>query len=250
MQFVLDWIQKNPALFGILWSAFTAGVSLVARYIGHIPVISAIAQAFVSVGIDLPKLLAALKALLTGQPAAPPPSPPAPPSAELPPDAPTPPETPAAKKTLLPPSLKRVFGVGTIVLACAGCGLFRAAEPVITDVNMIANDAQEALQLVNIAAEAYFNAHPDLANVKAKYDQIYARVHVALDFAIRALTGVQDIDQAKLDSAFADFKTAYSDLADFLKSFGITVPTGKYLATPGANPVAPVPLAFTARGHR
>lgn len=258
MDSIVAWVQAHPQIIAYTFSALVTWVfkprspaeatGMPVRRVALIHLVAAFT-------CDTPKATKAFTALVTGHwpadpPAPPPPSPPPPATkSDFPPDDPTPHETPQAKR-LVTPVAKRVALLAALVASLSGCGLLAPAEPILTDINAIANDAQEVLNLVNTAAEAYFAGHPDLSTARSTYEAIYSRVHLALDGAIRALTGVQDLDQSKLDVAFADFKAAYNDLSQFLASFGITLPTGKYLAAPGAKPVAPVPMAFTAQAHK
>jgi hypothetical protein len=123
-------------------------------------------------------------------------------------------------------------------------------EPVLTDVVAIVTDAQEVLSIIDIAAQAFFTVHPELADKKKVYVDVMARTHAALDAAIRICQGATSLDQNQIDAAFTSFRAAYADLSALIQSFGISAPNGKLAAGPAAGFQVPAPLALTYHGKK
>lgn len=125
------------------------------------------------------------------------------------------------------------FGSGS------GCAAVMSNLPAViaavTDGNLVV-DTIEAF------ANAYFITHPNPEKQKEVSIAI-ARTKAALDAALRMVHGIEKINQAKVDEAFADFRVFYTDLVSLTAAIGVKTGGTKLLASPGGLTV-PEPLAL------
>lgn len=91
--------------------------------------------------------------------------------------------------------------------------------------------------------DAFFVAHPD-AVLQKKVDVAAAKAKSALNLAIRLASGAGDLDQAKVDEAFAEFRSAYIELIALVGPMGVTSGGNRAAATPGGGLKVPEPLAL------
>lgn len=73
-------------------------------------------------------------------------------------------------------------------------------------------DAITVLNQIEAWANVYFAAHPDKDKQKA-VAQAIGKARSALNAANRTCRGTQELNQAQVDAAFADFKVAYQELS-------------------------------------
>ena len=238
-----DWmIYIATAVVTVIFKPRTA-----AEYDSMTPRLAGLVGMLSAFGCDVPKFQKSLRVFITGR--RPPPDPPAPTPPAAPPAAgsepPTKPDTPMALRT----RGWRFAAIFAASLACAsitGCGLLHAAVPVISEIVAIVSDAQEILAIIDAAAQLFFAQHPELVEARARYTSIMSKAHVSLDAAIRTMRGATELEQNKVDEAFANFRVAYGDLLALVESLGLTH-GGKFAAGPRAGEAIPQPIAITYR---
>ena len=124
------------------------------------------------------------------------------------------------------------------VLAAPGCATVAAYLPTVI---AAVQDGALVVDTIERFADRYFAAKPN-PELQKKADQAIARTRSALDAALRTASGAQDLNDAKVDEAFAEFRRAYTDMVALLGPLGLS--TGEGLrASPGGLTV-PTPLAM------
>lgn len=115
-------------------------------------------------------------------------------------------------------------------LSCASAAKF---APLLADLLVMVQDAQEILASLEHTSRAHFAAHPSVYN-QLKCEEAFARAHKALDEGLRysSVAG-----QAK---GFSEFEHAYSELLATLHSAGV-IPEE---ATLGLAPEVPRPMVL------
>lgn len=120
-----------------------------------------------------------------------------------------------------------------------GCATIESKLPAIISA---VTDGVLILDSIDAFAKTFFSLHPD-ATKQQTVNVAIARAKGTLDAALRIVSGVEKIDQAKIDEAFADFKVAYTDLLAVVSSIGVKTAGDRFLASPGGITV-PEPLAL------
>ncbi len=106
-----------------------------------------------------------------------------------------------------------------------------------------AQDAQLVVGAVESFSHAYFQVSPN-PDLEKKVDTAIARARAAIDSAIRTADGAGALQNADLDTAFDEFRVAYSDLINLVKPLGIETGSG-LKASPHGGLVVPEPLALS-----
>jgi len=111
-----------------------------------------------------------------------------------------------------------------------------------------AQDAQIALEIVESTERAVFAVSPNPA-LQAKVETGIADARTALDAGLKLCLGGENLSQAQIDQAFANFKTAYTDIMALLGPMGVkrAPPAGKSGAHPGGDYVIADPLLLASR---
>lgn len=111
-------------------------------------------------------------------------------------------------------------------------------------------DGSLLLDAIHGFVDQAFVAKPDAATQK-KLNLAIARARTALDLALRIATGTKDLDQAKVDAAFAEFRSAYSDVISLARALGVEVGdvprAERFAAAGGDRLLVPSPLALTLK---
>jgi hypothetical protein len=141
----------------------------------------------------------------------------------------------------------RVFAaLGALVLlpvAATSCAAVVSALPTVI---AYAQDAAFILDQVAKFVDAYLAVHPDAA-LQKRVSVAEARARSALDLALRTATGAQDLDQAKIDAAFSDFRLAWQDYLVLVGPMGVTAGAPRLAAAPSGGLLVPDPLAAVRR---
>lgn len=126
----------------------------------------------------------------------------------------------------------------------ASCAAVLSALPKVV---AAVTDAAQILDAIENFSDRFFLAAPDEANerkVRASID----RARLALNAALRATQGAENLSQDALAAAFADFRAAYKDLLALTEPMGVkqAAPGAEQLmaATPGGLTV-PEPMALS-----
>lgn len=133
--------------------------------------------------------------------------------------------------------------VVSVLLLClalplvSGCGLLHAAVPVLADVAVVAQDASNALDVL----DSWFTLHRDMLTPaqQATWQTAMAKARGGVDGALRSAHGAQELDAHQEAAAFADFQAAYRDLEGLM--------AGAKSAHPMAMPRLAEPLAMGLR---
>ena len=83
-----------------------------------------------------------------------------------------------------------------------------------------AQDAEIALTIVETAEKTAFAVKPD-PTLQAKVEIGIADARSALDAGLKICMAGTDLSQAQIDQAFANFKTAYTDILSLLGPLGV-----------------------------
>lgn len=143
--------------------------------------------------------------------------------------------------------MKRLALVFVAVLALAGSSPGCAAVvSYLPTAIAYAQDGAMILDTIQRFVDAFFVNHPNPDRQK-QVNQAAARAHAALDLALRAATGAQDLNQAKVDAAFEEFRQAYVDLLALVGPMGVSSGGARLAAAPGGGLVVPEPLALVRR---
>jgi len=140
--------------------------------------------------------------------------------------------------------MKRFLVLLLALASLTGCTALANALPAIqsalTDTSLVLSGIDEVFS-------AYQATHPVTPEVRAEYSRLLTTANVYLVNGERAVSDLKQIDQGQYDAAFADFKTAFLALTDFLKAQGVT-PAGVGLVGAGAAGDAfPVPRVIGLR---
>lgn len=128
-------------------------------------------------------------------------------------------------------------------VAATSCAAVISALPTVI---AYAQDAAFILDQVAKFVDAYFVVHPNAA-LQKQASVAEARARSALDLALRTATGAQDLDQAKADAAFADFRLAWQDYIVLVGPMGVKAGAPRLAATPAGGLLVPDPLAAVRR---
>lgn len=137
--------------------------------------------------------------------------------------------------------LPAAFLFAAFLLTAAGAPSCATVAAYLPTVIAAVQDGALVLDTIERFVDRYFESRPN-ADLQRKADIAIARTRSALDAALRAASGAKDLNEAKVDEAFAEFRRAYTDLVALLGPLGLS--TGEGLrATPGGLTV-PTPLAM------
>lgn len=137
---------------------------------------------------------------------------------------------------------------GTLVLMtlASGCAALGALLP---DVITYVTDGTAIIDTIASFLNTFFLAHPDPV-AQAEVGRAIVKVRAALTTLLRTAQGAKALDDANVDAAFADFKSAYLELMVLARPFGVQpVGTGRTRATANTLEV-PEPLAFHPKRSR
>lgn len=132
-----------------------------------------------------------------------------------------------------------------LVCVCAmGCA---SVLPIVTEVIRDVSDATLILDAIATAEKIWFVSHP-ADELQAKIDQALTDARLALATALRATRGAKEMNEQEFDTAFSDFRAAYSGLQALLREAGIVRASGRIsVARGGSELVLPEPLALARR---
>lgn len=155
----------------------------------------------------------------------------------------------------------KAAALAAILLCCVACtpAQVRAVNTALSDVAVGLADANTVLDDIESISGLFFAAKPDPA-AQARVEAAIQKARVALTVAARTAQGAKQLDQAHVESAFQDFRAAYSDLGLLLGKEGIAAmgPDGAVQRLPtkfGARQAGseqtkiPAPLALSLRIH-
>lgn len=130
----------------------------------------------------------------------------------------------------------------------AGCAHLQPVVDNLPKAIAYAQDAEIALTIVETAEKTAFAVHPD-PELQAKIETGIADARTALDAGLKICMGGENLSQAQIDQAFANFKTAYTDVMALLGPLGVKrVPTrGKSGARPGGGYFVVDPLIVASK---
>lgn len=128
-------------------------------------------------------------------------------------------------------ALALVFSVGS-------CAAVVSALPKIVS---IVSDASLIVDAIQSFTAAEFKSHPN-ADLEKKVDQAIAKARLALAAANRIASGSENLSQAQINEAFAEFRSAYQDLTSLVGPLGVSTGSG-LKAAPGTL-IVPEPLAL------
>jgi len=124
-----------------------------------------------------------------------------------------------------------------------GCATVAANLPAVL---AAINDGTLVLETIADFVKNYFALNPN-KDLEAKIDAAITKARMALDTALRIANGAQNIDQAKIDEAFSDFKAAYADLIALIGPLGMKVQGTMLTASSTGGLIVPEPLALTLK---
>lgn len=136
--------------------------------------------------------------------------------------------------------------LAALALACSlstapGCATI---APFLPKVIAAVTDGALVIDTIDRFVDRYFESRPN-AELQKKVDVAVARTRSALDAALRIASGAQDLNQAKVDEAFKEFRLAYQDLLALVGPLGVMAGGGgKLQARPGGL-LVPEPMAMT-----
>lgn len=134
-----------------------------------------------------------------------------------------------------------VLALLSAAMANPGCATVAAYLPIAI---AYAQDGALILDQIDRFVHGFFAVKPDV-DLQKKVDVALARARSALDLALRAANGTQDLDQAKIDAAFAEFRAAYIDLLALAGPLGVHSGPGNHMgAAPGGGLLVPEPMAL------
>jgi hypothetical protein len=107
-------------------------------------------------------------------------------------------------------------------------------------------DGMMVVDAIEAFVRRFFAASPN-PDLQRKVDVAVSKTRSALSAALRISDGAQKLDQAQVDAAFADFKTAYLELVALVAPLGVQQQGDTLRATPGGGLVVPEPLALRLR---
>jgi hypothetical protein len=131
--------------------------------------------------------------------------------------------------------------LGLLTAPC-GCASFISKLPVVV---AAVTDGMLVLDSIEAFSNVYFAGHPDTAK-QAQISSLIAKTRTALDAALRIVNGATSLNQAKVDEAFVEFRTAYTELIAVVESIGVKAYGTTLKASPGVL-IVPEPLALSLK---
>jgi hypothetical protein len=124
----------------------------------------------------------------------------------------------------------------------SGCAAFISKLPVVM---AAVTDGMLVVDSIEAFANVYFAGHPDPTK-QAQLAGLIAKTRTALDAALRIVNASKDLNQAKVDEAFAEMRAAYTELIALAESIGVKSSGATFKAAPGVL-IVPEPLALTLK---
>jgi hypothetical protein len=124
----------------------------------------------------------------------------------------------------------RLLRTIAVLLSLSGCAALSAAMPILADIVAAVTDAMQIVDTIERFVDAYFLAHPDEVK-ELQVKRAIAKTRSSLNLALRSSRGAQELNQQKVDEAFAEFKGAYRELLLLVGPLGVR-PSGALAATP------------------
>jgi hypothetical protein len=134
-----------------------------------------------------------------------------------------------------PSSLGTMVLCALLAVGTAGCGAIIGA---LVNVASYIQEASMVIDQIQAFVDAYFAKRPDPAKQETINDAI-AKSRAALGVALKTSRGAEQLDQAQIDAAFAEFAGAYRELLTLVGPLGVRV-GGSFAVSPdGALTVPP-----------
>lgn len=141
--------------------------------------------------------------------------------------------------------MKRVLVAIFVTFLTVGNVGCATVVPALPTVIAAVTDAVMILDGIQNFVDKYFAAKPNPA-LEEKVGDAMQKTRAALNVALRSAQGAQDLDQAKVDDAFKNFRAAYQELMVILGPLGVASAGNTLMAVPGGLQV-PEPMALTLK---
>lgn len=106
-----------------------------------------------------------------------------------------------------------------LALGLIGCA---ALPSILNAIDHAVTDSAQALTIIETTYNVYQASHPVSAEDRATFEKLMATAYGALRAGSTATHDAQSADQGNYDAAFADFKTAFLAIKDYMKAHGIS----------------------------
>lgn len=146
------------------------------------------------------------------------------------------------KKLLAPLLALTLLGASISTSSCAAA--IAGLPAIVAGVT----DAMLIVSTVDSFAKTYFATHPK-PELQLKVEGAIAKVRSSCDIVLRVANAGEKLDQAQEDAAFADLKTAYSELIALVGPIGVHEEGATMRAAPGGGLIVPAPIFLTLKLH-
>lgn len=141
-----------------------------------------------------------------------------------------------------------------LTLSLAGCTQAAAASfaRILAQIALAIAQAEPEIAVIEAAAAAFFAVNPN-AGTQAEVAAGIDKLRAALALAAKTVDGLDDLSQADVDAALADFRAAWTELSKLLQDSGVVQKDGKFALAPhGApeRPRMPDPIALHLKVRR
>lgn len=148
------------------------------------------------------------------------------------------------KKLLAPLLALTLLGASISTSSCAAA--IAGLPAIVAGVT----DAMLIVSTIDSFAKTYFATHPNPnPELQLKVEGAIAKVRSSCDIVLRVANAGEKLDQAQEDAAFADLKTAYSELIALVGPIGVHEEGATMRAAPGGGLIVPAPIFLTLKLH-
>ncbi len=112
-----------------------------------------------------------------------------------------------------------------LCLSIAGCA---ALPAILSTIDHAVTDSDQALQIIETTFNVYQTEHAVSPADRAAFEKLMANAYATLKTGAAIEHDVKSVSQGDYDQAFADFKTAFLAIKDYMKAHQIS-PIGEGL---------------------
>lgn len=124
--------------------------------------------------------------------------------------------------------MNKFYALLASLLIAVGLVACAALPAILNAVDHAVTDSDQALKIVETTYNVYQTEHPVTPEERAAFEKLLATAYGTLKAGAAAVHDGKAIEQGNYDSAFADFRSAFLAIKDYMKAHAIS-PIGEGL---------------------